>query len=73
MSIQIDVKEANEKTGMVMCNLCTGGRDVKIIMHYSDYQNLIGDGFFIRDGKEADSANVINTTVVYDVVKNLMN
>lgn len=61
--IQIDIKriEGNAAVG----NLYTGYRCVKIAMAASDYELLINDGFFIRDGKSMDSADVINTTIVY--------
>jgi len=65
MSIQIDVTEIRD--GIVICNLYTSERCVKIIMQPHDYQELIRDGFFIRDGKELDSANVLNTTEYYEL------
>ena len=61
--MQIDVKR-NEK-GMMVCNLYTGDRCVRIYMCEQDYNDLIQDGFFIRSGKEKDSADVINTTAEY--------
>jgi hypothetical protein len=35
-------------------------------MTAQDYESLMRDGFFIRDGQTKDSANVINTTAVYE-------
>lgn len=61
--IQIDVKSVDER--VVICNLYTSERCVKIVMANDDYHSLIRDGFFIRDGKELDSANVLNTTDTY--------
>lgn len=61
--VQIDVKRVENNT--VVCNLYTGGRCVKIVMRADDYELLIRDGFFTRDGKKADSADVINTTGVF--------
>lgn len=61
--IQIDVKESNEIT--TVCNLYTGKRCVKILMSSHDYNACIRDGFFIRDGKERDSAGLLNTTEAY--------
>lgn len=61
--IQIDVKEITGQT--VECNLYTGNRCVTILMHVSEYNQLINDGFFIRDGKNKDSAGIINTTNVF--------
>lgn len=62
--MQIDVKEINNS--VVKCNLYTDERCVKIYMSFDDYKELIRDGFFIRDGKEFDSANVLNTTNTYE-------
>lgn len=67
--IQIDVKTVCEETNVARCNLFTGDRCVKIAMSKSDYDDLVRDGFFIRDGKEVDSANVLNTTESYHLVK----
>lgn len=68
--LQIDV--LNMRSGantnaaeMLECNLYTGGRVVKIYMNPIDYKLLILDGFFIRNGKQADSADVLNTTAEY--------
>lgn len=49
----------------VMCNLYTGSRCIRIAMAVSDYESLVRDGFFIRDGKSKDSAGVLNTTKVF--------
>jgi hypothetical protein len=66
--VQIDVKKVLDK-GIVQCNLYTGERCVKIFMSEYDYSELMRDGFFIRDGKSLDSANVLNTTEVYKLSK----
>lgn len=63
--IQIDVTSVNEKLNVAFCNLYTGDRCVKIIMGKHNYELLINDGFFIRDGITPDSANVLNTTLEY--------
>ena len=70
-TIQIDVKELPEdpRTNAVVCNLYTGQRCIRILMHESDYKFLLADGFFIRDGKTKDSAGVINTTNDFKEVK----
>jgi hypothetical protein len=34
-------------------------------MGKGDYHHLIRDGFFIRDGKQKDSADILNTTNVF--------
>lgn len=61
--MQIDVVKVDGQT--VTCNLYTGQRVVRILMHVADYENLIRDGFFIRDGKRRDDAKVLNTTLTY--------
>lgn len=61
--IQIDAMVIVEN--VVSCNMYTGKRCVKIAMHKNDYDELIRTGFFIRDGKAKDSANVLNTTTCY--------
>jgi hypothetical protein len=61
--VQLDAISIEGNT--VICNLYTGVYCAKISMSKSDYEYLIHKGFFIRDGKEADSADVLNTTDVY--------
>jgi len=61
--MQFDVKEVTDT--WVICNLYTPERCIKIYFTVYDYEQLIKDGFFIRDGKERDSANVLNTTLNY--------
>lgn len=61
--VQIDVIE--EKENVVWCNLYTGVYCAKIAMAAADYKILKHRGFFIRDGKERDSANVLNTSLIY--------
>lgn len=61
-TLQIDVLHEVKALNLMKCNLYTPDRCVNIWMDKSDYLNLIRDGFFIRDGKELDSANVLNTT-----------
>lgn len=63
--IQIDVIQVNKATNVTVCNLYTKDRCVKILIQTNDYEDLINDGFFIRDGKTTDSANVLNTTLEY--------
>lgn len=64
-SVQIDVTKREAMPHVTTCNLYTGGRCVPIFMRTCDYENLIRDGFFIRDGKTEDSAKVFNTTALY--------
>lgn len=62
-TVQIDVKGLLDPSENIMdCRLYTGDRCVKIFMSKYDYENLILDGFFIRDGKSLDSADILNTT-----------
>lgn len=67
--IQIDAKKiipgSPGNLDLIECNLYTGERCVKIFIASNDYENLIRDKFFIRDGKTTDSAGCINTTDVY--------
>lgn len=62
--IQIDVIDILPQ-GNVVCNLYTPNRCVMIVMSKPSYEALVEDKFFIRDGKEKDSADVINTTATY--------
>lgn len=61
--VQIDVKKVTEK--YAICNLYTGVLCVEMIIRMEDYDYLKRKGFFIRDGKAADSAGVLNTTEIY--------
>lgn len=63
-TIQIDVKVKHNE--WIECTLYADGRAVRIFMHEANYKALMHDGFFIRNGKELDSANVLNTTEVYE-------
>jgi hypothetical protein len=63
LQVQIDVIEVGEQ--MVHCEMYTGVYCVKTYISRSDYDQLVYRGFFIRDGKTMDSANVINTTHLF--------
>lgn len=64
--LQIDVLEGKASDiNMMRCNIYIGDRCVTAYISKVDYKNLIKDGLFIRDGKEKDSAGVINTTKVF--------
>lgn len=67
MTMQLDVTDIQEN--IVLCRLYTSERSVQMVMKRYDYDNLLKEGFFIRDGKERDSANVLNTTEVYHLKK----
>lgn len=62
-TVQIDVKQIEGSA--VHCNLYTPEGVAKIVMDKVDYDYLVKKGFFIRDGKERDSANILNTTDTY--------
>lgn len=65
-SIQIDVKGPKKDDPSYMeCNLWINGYVTKVYMPKISYEILIDIGFFIRDGKEVDSANVLNTTKTF--------
>lgn len=64
--LQIDVIGFDEDFEMIKCKLIVGGRTGIFYMSKSNYEAFKYDGFFIRDGKEKDSAGVINTTHVFE-------
>lgn len=49
----------------VECKLSINDTACKFFITPDNYERLIECGFFVRDGKTADSAGVINTTSVY--------
>jgi hypothetical protein len=65
-TLQIDVLGFVKDLAMVECKLIINGRAGIFYMSKSNYEAFKYDGVFIRDGKEKDSANVINTTHVFD-------
>jgi len=61
--LQIDViGEEPECTGFVKCKIYIDGRSCIFWTTDANYQALMYDGVFIRNGKTRDSAGVINTT-----------
>jgi hypothetical protein len=69
--LQIDVLgPTGDNSGIVECRLYVGGRCCQFFMSESNYEALMYDGVFIRDGKEKDSAGVINTTRLFNEVIN---
>ena len=66
--MQIDVKKVTDQ--YAICNLYTPVSCVEIVMRKSDYEFLVHKGFFIRDGKEKDSAGILNTTDTYYSLNN---
>lgn len=72
-TLQIDVlgtlDESLENLSMVECKLIfSNGRACIFYTSKANYEALIFDGVFIRDGKEKDSANVLNTTHVFEEI-----
>lgn len=61
-TLQIDVIGSVEGTDMVKCKLYADGRVCMFWTTQSNYEALMFDKIFIRDGKSIDSAGVINTT-----------
>ena len=61
-TMQIDVIGPVEGTELMKCKLYIDGRVCVIGMSQYDYEELIREKVFIRDGKSVDSAGVINTT-----------
>jgi hypothetical protein len=46
----------------MQCKLYIDGNASVILMNKTDYERLLSDSFFVRDGKNRDSAGVLNTT-----------
>lgn len=61
-TMQIDVIGPVEGTELMKCKLWIDGRVCVIGMSRYDYEELMREMVFIRDGKNVDSAGVINTT-----------
>lgn len=61
-TMQIDVIGSVEGTELMKCKLYVDGRVCIIGMSRYDYEELMREKVFIRDGQTLDSAGVINTT-----------
>ena len=61
-TMQIDVIEEVKGTQFMRCKLYIDGNASVILMNKIDYERLLSDSFFVRDGKNRDSAGVLNTT-----------
>lgn len=61
-TMQIDIIGLVEETSFMQCKLYIDGNASVILMNKSDYERLLIDGIFVRDGKSRDSAGVLNTT-----------
>lgn len=60
--MQIDVICPIDGTDIMKCKLYVDRRSCTIGMPKVDYEQLMRDNVFIRDGKSIDAAGVINTT-----------
>jgi hypothetical protein len=66
-TLQIDVTGTLDDIAMVECKIIiNNGRTCLFYTSKANYEALIYDGVFIRDGKEKDSANILNTTHVFE-------
>lgn len=63
--LQIDAIGPVEGGNLMKCKLYVDGRMCLIIMSQYDYEELMREKVFIRDGQTIDSAGVINTTNVF--------
>ncbi|MDR1883711.1 MAG: hypothetical protein LBR26_13145 [Prevotella sp.] len=63
--LQIDVIDASPEIDLIRCHIYIDGRCCVFWTTRSNYEALMHDKVFIRDGKEKDSAGVINTTKVF--------
>ena len=61
-AVQKEVIGPIEETELMKCKLYVDGRVCVIGMSRYDYEELMREKVFIRDGKSVDSAGVINTT-----------
>ena len=55
-TMQIDVIEEVKGTQFMQCKLYIDGNASVILMNKIDYERLLSDSFFVRDGKNRDSA-----------------
>jgi len=64
--LQIDVKGPMQSdANIIEMVLSVDYRNCRFYISKANYEALIYDGVFVRDGKEKDSANCVNTTNVY--------
>lgn len=65
-SIQLDIKgPVDDIDGFTEGFLYFKGSAYQFFIPTPNYEELIKNGLFIRNGKTKDGANVINTTAVY--------
>ncbi|MBD9179635.1 MAG: hypothetical protein EGP82_10765 [Odoribacter splanchnicus] len=64
--LQIDVMGAeSQNENLIRCKMFVDGRCYLCWITKEGYEDMLLDKVFIRDGKEKDSADVINTTNVF--------
>lgn len=63
--IQIDAIEKTIDKSHIQCNMYTRKNCVKVFISIEEYNELVEQNFFIRDGKKKDNAGVLNTTNVF--------
>jgi len=67
--LQIDVKGPTKiDNNIIECVLSVDGRDCTFFTSRSNYEALMYDKVFIRDGKERDSAGILNTTNMFEEI-----
>jgi len=65
--LQIDVKGSLENNpNIIECNISINGRTCSFYTSKSNYEALMYDKVFIRDGKQKDDADVLNTTNIFE-------
>ena len=65
-TLQIDVKgPMDSDSGIIACVISIDGRDCLFYTSRANYEALMYDGVFIRDGKNRDSAGILNTSKVF--------
>jgi hypothetical protein len=60
--IQLDVKDIPGTEEIKKLIIYVDGNDYVVYLFVDQYETMLRDGVFIRDGKTLDSANVRNTT-----------
>jgi len=67
--LQIDVKGPTKiNSDIIECVLSVDGRDCTFFISRSDYEALMYEKVFIRDGMERDSAGILNTTNMFEEI-----
>ena len=68
--LQIDVLGLHTYyADLIKFNLIIDGRSCQCYMSKSNYYAFLYDGVFLRDGKNPDSAGILNTTKVFKEIE----